>query len=139
VAKIQDGKKRILYVEDHRDTAELVAVLLCNHEVVVAGNKAEGLRRTADERFDLYIFDYDLPDGTGIDLCHSVRTNDNVTPIVICTASPALTEQESLAVGAQRFIKKGDDFIQSLEEAASQFLSSQNSQGESDKLPHADN
>ena len=123
MAKIQDGKKRILCVEDHRDTAELVAALLCDHEVVVAGNKAEGLRRTTDERFDLYIFDYDLPDGTGIDLCLFVRTNDEVTPIVLCTASPVLTEQEAIAAGVQRFIKKGDDFIQSLEAAASQFLS----------------
>jgi OmpR-family two-component system manganese-sensing response regulator len=123
VATIQDGKKRILYVEDHRDTAELVAVLLCEYEVVVAGNKAEGLRRTVDESFDLYIFDYDLPDGTGFELCLFVRTKDNVTPIILCSASTILTEQEAIAVGAQRFIKKGDEFIESLEAVASQFLS----------------
>ena len=123
MAEIPDGEKRILYVEDHRDTAELVAMVLYDHEVVVAGNKAEGLKRAASEYFDLYIFDYDLPDGTGIELCHFIRTNDDVTPIVICTASPALREKDVIAVGAQRFIKKGDEFIASLEEVASQFLS----------------
>ena len=76
---------------DHQDTAELVAMLLCDHEVVVAGDKAEGLRRAACECFDLYIFDYDLPDGTGFEQCLFVRTNDNVTPIVVCTASLGLT------------------------------------------------
>jgi CheY-like chemotaxis protein len=119
---LQNGKKRILYVEDHRDTAELVAILLCDHEVIVAGNKAEGLRRATVERFDLYIFDYDLPDGTGIELCHFVRTNDNVTPIVICSASLALIEPEAIAAGVQRFIQKGEEFIESLEEVASQYL-----------------
>jgi OmpR-family two-component system manganese-sensing response regulator len=123
VANTQDGKKRILYVEDHQDTAALVAMLLCDHEVVVAGNKAEGLRRAAGEYFDLYIFDYELPDGTGFELCLFVRTKDNTTPIVICTGSPAITEREVIAVGAQRFIKKGNEFVESLEAAASQFLS----------------
>jgi DNA-binding response OmpR family regulator len=122
VTNLQDGKKRILYVEDQQDTTALVAMLLRDHEVVVAGNKAEGLRRAAGEYFDLYIFDYDLPDGSGIDLCLFVRTKDNTTLIVLCTASPVLTEQEVIAVGAQRFIRKGDEFIDSLEAAASQFL-----------------
>ena len=123
MAKIPDGKKRILYVEDHQDTAALVAMLLCDYEVVVAGNKAEGLRRAVGEYFDLYIFDYELPDGTGFELCLLVRTKDNTTPIVICTGSPAITEQEAIAAGAQRFIKKGDEFVESLEAATSQFLS----------------
>jgi OmpR-family two-component system manganese-sensing response regulator len=90
--------------------------------VVSAGNKAEGLERAACEYFDLYILDYELPDGTGIELCLFVRTKDNTTPIVLCTASPAITEQEAIAAGAQRFIKKGDEFVESLAEAASQFL-----------------
>ena len=110
-------------MEDHQDTAALVAMLFYDYEVVVAGNKAEGLMRAACEYFDLYLFDYVLPDGTGFELCLFVRTKDNTTPIVICTASPALTEQEAIAVGAQRFIRKGDEFIDSLEVVASQFLS----------------
>ena len=110
-------------MEDHQDTAELVAILFYDYEVVVAGNKAEGLMRAAGEYFDLYIFDYDLPDGTGFEICHFVRTKDNTTPIVLCTASSILTEQEAIAVGAQRFIRKGDEFIDSLEVVASQFLS----------------
>ena len=123
MAKIPDGKKRILYVEDHQDTADLVAMLLYDYEVVVAGDKAEGLRRAAGEYFDLYIFDYELPDGNGFELCLFVRIKDNTTPIVLCTASSVLTEQEAIAVGAQRFIRKGEEFIDSLEAAASQFLS----------------
>jgi CheY-like chemotaxis protein len=123
VSKIPNGKKRILYVEDHQDTAELVAMLFCNHEVVVARTKAEGLMRAACDYFDLYLFDFELPDGTGFELCLFVRTIDNTTPIVLCTASSILTEHEAIAVGAQRFIRKGDQFIDSLEAAASQFLS----------------
>ncbi|HKR59683.1 MAG TPA: response regulator [Pyrinomonadaceae bacterium] len=119
----QPGRKRILYVEDHQDTGELVATLLCDHEVVVVGNKAEGQMRATLERFDLYIFDYNLPDGTGIELCLFIRTYDHQTPIVLCTASTSLTELQVTAAGAQYFIKKGPLFIDCLVEAVSQSFS----------------
>ena len=111
----QAGRKRILYVEDHQDTGELVVALLRDYEVVVAGSKTEGQRRAVVERFDLYIFDYNLPDGTGIELCHFIRTYDHKTPVLLCTAHPDLTELQADAAGAQHFIKKGPEFIGSLE------------------------
>jgi DNA-binding response OmpR family regulator len=93
----------------------LVIALLPDYEVIVAGSMAEGQRRALLERFDLYIFDYNLPDGTGIDLCLFIRAYDRKTPILVCTASPDLTDLLANAAGAQHYIKKGIDFITSLE------------------------
>lgn len=61
---------RILLVEDHRDTASVVARLLerWGHTVAVAHDVAEGIRAAKAAHFDLLISDVGLPDGTGHDL-----------------------------------------------------------------------
>ncbi|HSK79943.1 MAG TPA: ATP-binding protein [Thermoanaerobaculia bacterium] len=65
---------RLLFVEDHPDTAETVAELLrmMGHDVSVAGTVAEALDvargRAVDGGFDLVVSDLGLPDGSGQDL-----------------------------------------------------------------------
>jgi len=65
---------RLLFVEDHPDTAETVAELLrmMGHDVSVAGTVAEALvvaqGRAVNGGFDLVVSDLGLPDGSGQDL-----------------------------------------------------------------------
>ena len=118
----ENGKKRILCVEDHQDTCEMIAYLLRDYTVVGAYSLAEGLRRTTSESFDLYLLDYNLPDGTGLELCLIIRGFDQATPIVLCTASSSITERQVITTGAQGFVKKGCGFVESLEETVSQLL-----------------
>ncbi len=62
---------RLLLVEDHGDTAEVMADLLrsLGHEVTVAGTVAEALKKAnALESLDLVISDLGLPDGSGLDV-----------------------------------------------------------------------
>jgi signal transduction histidine kinase/ActR/RegA family two-component response regulator len=61
---------RILIVEDHDDTARLLARLLTKsgHQVKTAGRVAEGLEILAAEEFDLLLSDVGLPDRPGYDL-----------------------------------------------------------------------
>ena len=61
---------RLLIVEDHRDTAELLSGLLelRGHQVQIAGNVEDALRLTADGQFDLVVSDVGLPDATGYEL-----------------------------------------------------------------------
>ena len=62
---------RLLLVEDHADTAEVMADLLrsLGHEVAVAGTVAEALAMAdALESLDLVISDLGLPDGSGLDV-----------------------------------------------------------------------
>jgi CheY-like chemotaxis protein len=115
-------KKRILCVEDHEDTYDLVAFVLRDYEVVGARSGSEALRRMIDDRFDLYLFDYNLPDGTGLELCIFLRTFDRETPIVVASASGVLSEREVLTTGAQAYVRKGSEFTDNLKSTITRLL-----------------
>jgi PAS domain S-box-containing protein len=70
------GGLRILLVEDHGDTAELIAsaLELEGHHVLSAGDVATALQIAASETFDLLLSDLGLPDGTGIDVMRGLRS-----------------------------------------------------------------
>jgi len=57
--------------------------------------------------FGLYILDYKLSDGTGIELCRSIRNFDLTTPIILYSRSvdPQL-KQLVLSAGAQCCLRK---------------------------------
>ena len=69
--------RRILLVEDHPDTARVLARLLSGegHHVHVAGTVAEAMRIASNEELDLVISDVGLPDGVGTDLLRALRAN----------------------------------------------------------------
>ena len=68
---------RILIVEDHLDTAELMARLLrrAGHHVHIAQSVADALAaaRGDGSSFDLALSDVILPDGSGLDLMPKLR------------------------------------------------------------------
>lgn len=66
---------RLLLVEDHPDSAELLAELLESkgHKVRIAGTATDALARAAEEPFDLVVSDVGLPDGSGYDLMRTLR------------------------------------------------------------------
>lgn len=66
---------RILLVEDHLDTCDILAAILHRRgfQVSVANNVAGALRLVATEAFDLLISDLGLPDATGYDLLSQAR------------------------------------------------------------------
>ena len=115
-------RKRILCVEDHPDTAELIAVLLRDFKVISAQTKADALRKASTGDFDLYLLDNQLPDGLGIEICLFIRTFDTKTPIIFYTATDLLTEQQVRNLGAQGLLKKGDTFSNDLRAAITRFL-----------------
>lgn len=61
---------RLLIVEDHHDTAELMSCLLelRGHDVVIANSVGDALRLASEIPFDLVLSDVGLPDATGYDL-----------------------------------------------------------------------
>ena len=66
---------RILLVEDHPDTARVMARLLgrSGYHVRVADSVAAALKASDGERFHLLISDIGLPDGSGLDLMRQLR------------------------------------------------------------------
>jgi len=87
----------------------MMAVLLdrIGYKVATAESMASGLQLARHERFDLYLLDTHLPDGTGEDLCRKIREFDQQTPTIFYSAEARQAQkQRSLGFGAQDYIVK---------------------------------
>jgi len=60
------------------------------------------------KRFDLYLLESNLPDGTGIQLCQQLRTFDNRTPVLLFSEQKADWEQ-GFKAGVQAYLTKPAD------------------------------
>jgi two-component system OmpR family response regulator len=117
------AKKHILCVDDSTDTCELVTHILKDYKVTSAHSMADAVKRATAEKHDLYILDYHLPDGTGLELCLMLRTFDSDTPILFATATSSITEAQVITAGAQGLIRRVDSsFLYDLPAKVSQFL-----------------
>jgi len=100
---------RVLYIEDHEDTRELVTLVLeqRSYEVVTGSTIKTGVALAGAEHFDLYLLDSWLPDGSGLDLCRQIREFDKVTPIVFYSAAAyEIDRSEAIESGAQAYLVK---------------------------------
>jgi len=102
---------RILYVDDHEDSALMLQIMLSSDdfEVEIAQSVEEALAKAQALEFDLYVLDKRLPDGSGTDLC---RLLIGVTPGVPCIFYSGDTyeihRQEAFAAGARAYVPKPD-------------------------------
>jgi CheY-like chemotaxis protein len=118
-------KCRILCVDDHLDTSEMLQLLLAeeDYEVRTAGTIEEASALAQSEEFDLYVLDKRLPDGTGVDLC---KTLNQLTPGVPCIFysgdAYAIHRQEALQAGAVAYVAKPnlDTLIEAVRELLAQ-------------------
>jgi CheY-like chemotaxis protein len=95
---------------------------LAGYRTVNARTVAEGLRLAKSEHFDLYLLDYDLPDGTGLELCKLIRAFDARTPILFHSSrSDPGIRLAALEAGAQGYIDKMEAF-DFLEMTITQFI-----------------
>jgi PAS domain S-box-containing protein len=76
---------RILYVEDHVDSADVLARLLrtLGYQVQTCGTVADAVRLAREQTFDLLLSDIGLPDGSGIDLIAQVRQHSSMPAIAL--------------------------------------------------------
>lgn len=101
--------RRILYIEDHADTRELVTLLLAqkSYEVISGSTIAIGVALAGAGDFDLYLLDSWLPDGSGLDLCQQIRQFDKTTPILFYSAAAYATDHAlAMKCGAQAYLVK---------------------------------
>ena len=78
---------KILLVEDDAALRGALEELLCRewYDVVKASN-VRSAREGMDSTIDLVILDVGLPDGDGVELCRSWRSESVLTPILFLTA-----------------------------------------------------
>ena len=106
------AKQKILLVEDHEDTSDLMVLILSqlDYDVATATSVSGALGLADSTDFDLFVLDSMLPDGTGTDLCKHIRERNNSTPILFYSAMAFDHDKdEALLAGAQRYLVKPVD------------------------------
>jgi len=101
--------KKILLLEDDIALGETLKDLLVdngyNVDYVVTGNEA--IDKSYENKYELYIFDINVPDIDGLDLLKSLRDVDDITPTIFISAMTDLkTVLKGFEVGGSDFIKK---------------------------------
>jgi two-component system phosphate regulon response regulator PhoB len=100
---------RILVVEDETDIQEILEYNLKRdgHDVVLTGTARDGLRHARERRPDLVLLDLMLPDGSGTELCKTLR-QDAATRGVRVVMLTAKGEEIDRVIG---FELGADDYI----------------------------
>lgn len=121
---MSEVKCRILVVDDHEDTAEMLKLLFAESDYLVdpAHSFDEAMELARRHDFDLYVLDKRLPDGTGIDLCAELM---DLTPTVPCIFYSGdayeVQRMEAMAAGAAAYVPKPD--VDALIETVQKLLS----------------
>jgi len=102
---------KILLLEDDTALANiLVDHLEDDYEVVQTYSMQKALQLSEEGKFDLYIFDINVPDGDGISLLRELREFHDETPTIFITAFHDTKYLKSaFESGANDFIKKPFD------------------------------
>jgi len=105
------SKCRILCVDDHRDTSEMLQLLLAeeNYEVHTAASMKEASALATEIEFDLFVLDKRLPDGTGIELCEILHVLKPDIPCIFYTGDAyEIHRHEAMEAGAAAYVAKPD-------------------------------
>ncbi|MFA6176039.1 MAG: response regulator [Phycisphaerae bacterium] len=90
--------KKVLVADDEVHIVNVVAMKLRNNgfDVVTADNGAEAYRLCCEEKPDIIITDYQMPQMTGLELIEKVRSNPDLKhiPIIMLTARGFAIEDE---------------------------------------------
>lgn len=124
-------RPQILVVDDDAVTRELVKELLAsrNFTVAEAGTVEQALAAVRERQFDLFLVDFKLPDGNGMEFIHQIRGDYSLTQVVVITAFSDLAEAEKLFdFGAMTLLRKpfsAGQFVECVDRILGQFLPQQ--------------
>ena len=95
------GHLRLLVVEDHADTREMLATLLSasNYAVTAVSSVEAALQLASAARFDIVLSDLGLPDGTGYDLMKQLRDLHGIKGIALSGYGMEQDQQRSREAG----------------------------------------
>jgi len=105
--------KKILLLEDDTLLGETLEELLQQegYEVSLVTSGNEAIDESYENNFDLYVFDINVPDISGLELLESLRDADDKTPTIFISALVDLNSiSKAFEIGADDYIKKPFDF-----------------------------
>lgn len=110
---------RVLYVEDSRFDADLTRHALARQapEIAldIAGSVAGAREHLAEARYDLVLTDLKLPDGTGLELLATLRSDGLDVPVVLVTGQGDLaTAVNALKAGVHDYVVKDEAYLDHL-------------------------
>jgi len=111
MASTSGPRKRILCVDDHADTRDMMRTLLCEYgyEPVIAASVSDALENARSGGLALCILDHWITEGNGIELCRQIRAFDSHTPIMFYSGAGYEADiQQGLDAGAQAYLVKPD-------------------------------
>jgi DNA-binding NtrC family response regulator len=100
---------RILCIDDEPSTRILLEAVLVElgHQSVLATSMREGRQALGRFSVDLVVFDYRMPDATGLDLLDALRGWGGRIPVIIMTGYPSLQQAiVSMQHGAVDYLVK---------------------------------
>ena len=98
----------VLIVEDDPAVARLVRLYLVQtgYEVLSAEDGAEGLRLALEHRPSLVVLDLNLPGMDGIEVCKNLRSNSDVSIIMVTARVEEEDRLRGLNIGADDYVTK---------------------------------
>lgn len=108
---------RLLLVEDDPliSTNVKTALVQEGHAVDTAFTHAQGLQKSQDESYDLFVIDWLLPDTDGLSLIHNIRFLQIHSPILLLTAKNQPADiAHGLDSGADDYLTKPFDTLELL-------------------------
>lgn len=106
---MSDSRCCVLCVDDHRDTSEMLQLLLSeeSYEVHTAATIEEACSMAETRQFDLYVLDKRLPDGTGLELCKRLGLLTPGVPCIFYSGDAyEIHRREAMAAGAAAYVAK---------------------------------
>jgi len=108
VNKFMDDDTKILVVEDNKSIIESLKYILEKEgfSVTVAYTKKEAFSYIAQNKYNLFLIDVQLPDGTGFELCKYIKRNLDLPVILASAVGEESNVVYGLDLGADDFIVK---------------------------------
>jgi two-component system response regulator HydG len=75
----------VLVVDDDIAVCRILHRMLTDeqYQVQISQSVADALRSIEEKPFDVYVMDYKLPDGTGLDVAERIRSKGSKAPIIL--------------------------------------------------------
>lgn len=110
MSKKNNGKKKVLIIEDEKHILDAQAMLLAEEYVVLkAMDGEEGFKLAKEHQPDLIVLDLMLPGRGGYDLSFNFRQDEELqnTKILMVTAlSQEIDKKKGIMVGADHYMTK---------------------------------